>query len=66
MEPIHDRLPVIIPSEAVETWLSSADVDSLNSLMLPCPDGWPVNQYVNNARNEGPACIQPLTVQDDI
>lgn len=64
MEPIHDRMPVIIPKDSVETWLRSDEQSVLNTLMLPCPpewmDGYPVSTYVNNSRNEGRGCIERL------
>ncbi|NQD37487.1 SOS response-associated peptidase [Permianibacter sp. IMCC34836] len=70
MEPIHDRMPVIIPKDSVETWLRSTDQAELNALMLPCPsdwmEGWPVSQFVNNARNEGQHCIDRLPETNEL
>lgn len=65
MEPIHNRMPVIIAPADYETWiLPKADLDELNSLMQPFPAGqmeaYPVSQAVNNPRNNGPECIVPL------
>ena len=64
MSSIHDRMPVILSSEAMKDWLLSEDRGFLDSLMQPCPDDdiqlVQVSPYVSNARNEGEACIQPV------
>lgn len=64
MEPIYDRMPVLIAPEKVDTWITSTDKDELNSLMKPSPNNWlvtyEVSNYVNNARNDGPQCIEPI------
>src|SRR5262245_17705833 len=60
---IHDRMPVILDSQAYDTWLDPANDDtvSLQSLLLPYSakhmTARPVNTYVNNARHEGPECL---------
>lgn len=64
MAEVHHRMPVIIPPEAVTTWLSNdtpTDRELLDSLMQPAANDYlafrQVSDYVNNARNEGPDCI---------
>jgi len=62
MADVHHRMPVIIESADVATWLESDDVDQVDGLMRPAGDILeltPVTSYVNNARNEGPRCIAP-------
>ena len=66
MEPIHDRMPVILPAEHWETWLDP-EVDerqALEELLLPYPAGemraHPVSTHVNKPANDDPACIEPL------
>ena len=63
MSAVHDRMPVILPAAARRDWLESTDRVYLDSLMLPVADDAielvQVSPYVNNARNEGPQCIQP-------
>jgi putative SOS response-associated peptidase YedK len=64
MEPIHDRMPVMLPENAWDTWL---DVrvgarDVLEPLLVPAPDAtielWPVSSAVNNAANNGPELVE--------
>lgn len=67
MEDIHNRMPVILPTEAYETWLQPgevADSETLTEYLVPYPESemsaYPVSTAVNNPRNESPACVQPL------
>ena len=64
MAPVHDRMPVVIARDALNDWLRSDDDGVIDELMRPCPEGWlvvnEVSAYVNNARNEGTRCIEPL------
>lgn len=60
--PVHDRMPVILPPEALERWLTSTD--SLAELLIPYAGRMNVRMVgstVGNARNEGPRCIEELT-----
>lgn len=62
MQPLHDRMPVILDSRDFERWLNPAPQDPavLQELLRPCPDEWlvadKVSTVVNNARHEGPEC----------
>lgn len=64
--PIHDRMPVILPSEVWDLWLDPRQQDSrvLRPLLVPwngCPlEAYPVSRAVNISRNEGPGLIAPL------
>jgi putative SOS response-associated peptidase YedK len=66
LEPIHDRMPVILPASTWDTWLapSPAEPGELLALLQPAPadllERFPVSKRVNNARNEGPDLIVPL------
>jgi putative SOS response-associated peptidase YedK len=66
MEPIHDRMPVILPPSAWAEWLDPAnrDVPELRRLLAPAPDDllvtMPVSTEVNNVRNKGPHLIDPV------
>lgn len=64
MAPIHDRQPVILAPEDQEAWLAGTDRARLEGMMAPCPPEWlravPVSPYVNDARHEGPRCIEPV------
>jgi putative SOS response-associated peptidase YedK len=63
---IHDRMPVIVPAPAFAQWLdpTNQDVERLDRLLEPGAAGelvaTPVSRHVNNARNQGAACIAPL------
>ena len=65
LRPIHDRMPVILDPADYDRWLApeSADPVSLAALLRPHPpqplEARPVGPAVNNARNEGPACLDP-------
>jgi putative SOS response-associated peptidase YedK len=64
--PIHDRMPVMLPPSAWETWLDPAndDLDTLGRLLVPAPASLiamrPVGDAVNNVRNNGPELVEPL------
>ncbi|MEO8208487.1 MAG: SOS response-associated peptidase [Chloroflexota bacterium] len=66
MRSIHDRMPVIIPSEAWDRWLDSAmpDPGALIGLLGPAPDegieAYAVSRAVNTVQNDGPGLIDPL------
>jgi putative SOS response-associated peptidase YedK len=63
VRPVHDRMPVILPAEHHDAWLDprTADPALLHSWLVPYPAGEmtavAANPHVNNARNEGPACL---------
>jgi putative SOS response-associated peptidase YedK len=64
MEPIHDRMPVMLPEGAWDAWLDPANEDlaRLESLLVPPPDAeielWPVSNRVNSADNNGPDLVE--------
>ncbi len=66
MEPIHNRMPVILPQEAYDVWLTTGEQDPelLSSLLKPYPPeemvAHPVSTLVNDPKNELPDCILPL------
>ena len=65
LQPIHDRMPVILSPEDHETWLDpEADRDSLKALLRSYPSAamatYEVSQIVNKPANDEPACIEPL------
>ena len=61
LKPIHDRMPVVIPSEAYGQWINN---QSINRLLLPCE--WSdfeivqVSTFVNNANHDGPKCVEQM------
>ena len=63
MRPVHDRMPALIPQQAMQDWLCSQDTHVIDALIKPAADdsisAIEVSSYVNNARNEGEQCIEP-------
>jgi putative SOS response-associated peptidase YedK len=70
IRPLHDRMPVVIPAAAWQTWLDpDADRARLTELLGPSPEAffeaWPVSTLVNSAGVDEPLCILPLSEQQD-
>ena len=65
MEPIHDRMPVILTRETEAAWLDRSidDPVALTHLLAPYPapelEAYPVSTLVNSPRNDAPECILP-------
>jgi len=66
LEPIHNRMPVILPREAYDRWLDPAEkrAGSFSDLLVPCPAeemvAYPVSTYVNRPGNDSPVCVAPV------
>ena len=66
MEPIHDRMPVILPPECWDAWLDPENRDGrgLADLLRPYAAekmcAHPVSTHVNKPANDDPQCIEPL------
>ncbi|MEC0371900.1 SOS response-associated peptidase [Paenibacillus chibensis] len=64
MEPIHDRMPVILRREDELRWVrrGAEDPKELQQLLIPYPaedmEAYPVNSTVNSVRNDSPLCIE--------
>lgn len=67
MQPIHQRMPVILPPALYNTWLDTHHYNrpQLESLLAP----WggqletdPVTRYVNSPANNDPECLKPRAV----
>ena len=58
---IHDRMPVILPMDAIDAWLTAPPAEAC-ALLKPY-DGAvemrAVGKYVSNVNNEGPECLDP-------
>jgi putative SOS response-associated peptidase YedK len=65
MEPIHNRMPVILPAAVYDRWLDPGEVNpaQLQGLLQPYPPeamtAYPVSTLVNRPENDVAACIQP-------
>jgi putative SOS response-associated peptidase YedK len=67
VRPAHNRMPVILQPQYYDEWLDPKlqDVAALQPMLRPYPaeemEARPVSDYVNNARHEGPECLDPPT-----
>ena len=65
VEPIHSRMPVILPREAYQEWLTPEEKEpqTLEKWLRPYPEDrmetHPVSTFVNSPQNNSPQCIQP-------
>lgn len=65
MQPIHDRMPVILDADASRFWLSSsATSDDLLALLRPFPadrlEAYEVSTMVNNPAHDIPECLDAV------
>ncbi len=64
MEPIHDRMPVILPQGAQELWLrpEALEASVLQPLLVPFVEdaltAYEVARVVNSPSNDVPACVE--------
>lgn len=67
MQPVHDRMPVILPEAAWDEWLDpfNTDIESLQRLLVPAAEDiltmHPVSTAVNNVRNKGAELIDEIS-----
>ncbi|MGI9517975.1 MAG: SOS response-associated peptidase [Pirellulaceae bacterium] len=72
MAPIHDRMPVILPRDAWESWLDPGfeDADWLEKQLQPCDSDQmsvrPVSRNVNKVAYNQPDCIEPVAIQAEL
>jgi len=69
MQPIHHRMPVILPRRDYDHWLDAASTpDSLQDLLVPADsslfEAFPVSTLVNSPRNDVPECVAPAEPTD--
>ena len=66
MQPIHERMPVIIPAHHWSAWLNPkfADASAIAHMLAPCDasimEARPVSRRVSNAREQGPALMDAV------
>ncbi len=65
LQPIHDRMPVMLAPETYERWLDvTTPAAELQQLLHPydaqAMQGYPVSPSVNSAANENIECLNPL------
>jgi putative SOS response-associated peptidase YedK len=63
MQPIHERMPVILKAEVFDSWLNNDEPNYLQGLLQPYAEidleMIPVSHAVNNPRNDSAALIVP-------
>lgn len=62
---IHDRMPVILDKQGLNIWLNQeSNYEEVKGLLEHYESGelqfYEVSTFVNNASNEGPACIEKI------
>jgi putative SOS response-associated peptidase YedK len=66
VKPIHDRMPVILPLDALDAWLDPSidDAGTVAAMLRPAPDSSMVARevtgHVNNPRHDDERCIRPV------
>ena len=63
--PIHDRMPVILPTAHRKAWLDNSTVpDALLAMLVPYAseemEAFPISSRVGSPKNDDPAIIEPL------
>jgi putative SOS response-associated peptidase YedK len=63
IDAIHDRMPVIVPPQAYDRWLSPAEADP-RDLLVPYPSDlmtlWPVSLRVNKPEHDEASILTPV------
>jgi putative SOS response-associated peptidase YedK len=65
LEPLHDRMPVILDADDLEAWLSpDRGAEEVLALLVPAADdalkAWPVSTAVNRVGTDGPELLAPV------
>lgn len=65
MQPIHDRMPVILSEDAVDGWLTpKREVGELRRLLAPPPNDWlmatPVSRRANSVKNDDAGVLEEV------
>lgn len=67
LEPIHDRMPVMLEADEEDVWLSG-DVADATDVLDPYPEtemeAYPVSKSVNNPDNESPELFDEVDIGD--
>lgn len=67
LKPLHERMPVIVPSEWREKWLDTGKkIGDFEELFRPAPEDWltlrAVSGLVNKARVDNEKCIEAVEI----
>jgi putative SOS response-associated peptidase YedK len=69
VQPIHDRMPAILPKRLESLWLDESlrDKTMLLNMLGPYPademESLTVSNLVNSVKNDSPDCIEPATIE---
>ncbi|KGX92992.1 hypothetical protein N781_14060 [Pontibacillus halophilus JSM 076056 = DSM 19796] len=69
MESLHHRMPIILPEEQEQWWIQSETRnakqvhDALRQFSPPELEAYPVHSMVNSAKNDGPGCVEKVSVE---
>jgi putative SOS response-associated peptidase YedK len=71
LEPIHDRMPVILTADAYDAWLrADADPRELKALLAPYPaaamKSFPVSTKVNSALVDEAPLVEPIELKPEM
>jgi putative SOS response-associated peptidase YedK len=67
LSPIHDRMPVIVPTEGFDLWLDGANLDvaTAAALIAPAPENlleaYEISTAVNRTADDNPKLLEPAT-----
>lgn len=68
MEPIHDRMPVVLESDEEDTWLTADDEAQLESVLDPYQGEdlrtYPISRAVNSPENDAEEILEPVDVDE--
>jgi putative SOS response-associated peptidase YedK len=70
IEPVHDRMPVVLDPAAMDSWLdpNNPDLDALQALLQPAPaEDWalhPISRRVNSPANDAADLLWPIDDAD--
>jgi len=70
VQPLHDRMPVIIPERNYDRWLNVSDtqrlpIDLLRPYEADKMTAWKVDKAVGNVKNDSPELIEPASTTPD-
>lgn len=66
IEPIHDRMPVLLDQDGVHAWLDpDSNTESLVKLLIPAPSDlmgyYPVSSAMNDPRFDNPDVLKQVS-----
>lgn len=62
--PLHDRMPLIVAPEAYDAWLAAESAELPPAVPAQAMRAYPVSPLVSNAKNDVPACLDPVDLPE--